>query len=86
MFGPGSSFFQPIALLTKSIDVVQHAIQQRFGRRRADAGSLQLPDLTALAVDLDAHALDLSPNVFDVRHGAPLVEMGWRYKNKITSR
>jgi hypothetical protein len=33
---------------------------------------LELPDLTALAVDLDAHALDLSPNVFDIRHGSAL--------------
>jgi hypothetical protein len=27
---------------------------------------LQLPDLTALAVDLKAHALDLAPNEFDI--------------------
>jgi hypothetical protein len=34
-----------------------------------------LPDLTALAVDLNAHALDLGPNAFDVRHGFRLVEI-----------
>jgi hypothetical protein len=33
---------------------------------------LQLPDLTALAVDLHAHAFDLGPNEFDVRHGRAL--------------
>jgi hypothetical protein len=33
---------------------------------------LQLPDLTALAVDLKAHALDLAPNEFDIRHGSAL--------------
>jgi hypothetical protein len=50
---------------------MQHPIQQRFGRRRGDAGSLQLPNLTSLAVDLNAHTLDLGPNVFNIRHGAP---------------
>jgi hypothetical protein len=33
---------------------------------------LQLPDLAALAVDLHAHAFDLGPNVFDIRHGHAL--------------
>lgn len=54
--------------------------QQRFGRRRGNAGSLQLPNLTALAVDLNAHTLDLGPNVSDIRHGKPC-ENEWR-KNK----
>jgi hypothetical protein len=31
---------------------------------------LQLPNLTALAVDLHAHTLDLGPNVFDIRLGS----------------
>jgi hypothetical protein len=30
---------------------------------------LKLPDLTALAVNLKAHTLDLAPNEFDIRHG-----------------
>jgi hypothetical protein len=33
---------------------------------------LQLPDLAALAVDLHAHAFDLGPNVFYIRHGHAL--------------
>jgi hypothetical protein len=68
----GLFFFQPVALRTKPVDIVQHPIQQRFGRRRGNAGSLQLSNLTALAVDLDAHALDLGPNAFDIRHGRAL--------------
>jgi hypothetical protein len=69
--------FQPVALCTKPIDVVQHPIQQRFGRRGRNACSLQLPDLTALAVGLNAHALDLGPNAFDIRHGRAFVRMGY---------
>jgi hypothetical protein len=30
---------------------------------------LESPDLTTVAVDLNAHTFDLGPNVFDVRHG-----------------
>jgi hypothetical protein len=47
--------FQPVALSTKPIDFVQHPIQQRFGSSRWNACSLELPDLAALAVDLNAH-------------------------------
>jgi len=36
---------------------------------------LELPDLTTLAVDLNAHTLDLASNVFDMRHGSAL----WNY-------
>jgi hypothetical protein len=32
--------------------------------------SLELPNLTALTVDLNAHTLDLGPNVIDIRHGS----------------
>jgi hypothetical protein len=31
---------------------------------------LELPNLTALAVHLNAHVLDLSPYVIDIRHGS----------------
>jgi hypothetical protein len=61
-----------VALRAKFVDVVQHPIQQRFGRSSWDACSLELPDLTALAVDLHAHTLDLVANEFDVRHGRAL--------------
>jgi|SRR5450631_3443788 hypothetical protein len=71
---PGLFLFQPVALRTKPIDVVQHPIQQRFGRRRWNACSLELPNLTALAMDLDAHTLDLGPNVFDIRHWSRLAK------------
>jgi hypothetical protein len=64
----GLLLFQP--LCTKPIDLVQHPIQQRFGRRGRDACSLELPNLAALAVDLNAHMLDLGPNVIDIRHGS----------------
>jgi hypothetical protein len=30
---------------------------------------LKLPDFAVLAMHLNAHSLDLGPNVFDVRHG-----------------
>jgi hypothetical protein len=53
------------------------SIQQSLGRCGWNARPLELPDLTALAVDLKPHALDFSPNVFDVRHGA-LCENGSR--------
>jgi hypothetical protein len=31
-----------------------------------------MANFTALAVDLNAHTLDLGPNVFDIRHRASL--------------
>jgi hypothetical protein len=71
--------FQPVALRTKPVDIVQHPIQQRFGRRGRNARPLELPDLTALAVDLHAHTLDLAPNVFDIRHGRAFVRMGYGF-------
>jgi hypothetical protein len=68
----GLLVFQPVALCAKPIDFVQHPIQQHFGRRGWDACSLELPYLAALAVDLNAHTLDLGPNVIDIRHGSAL--------------
>jgi hypothetical protein len=64
--------FQPVALCAKPIDFVQHPIQQRCGRSRWNACSLELPNLAALAVDLNAHTLDLGPNAIDIRHGSAL--------------
>src|SRR5216684_5740486 len=55
----GLLLFQPVALCTKPVDFVQHPIQQRLGRCGRDACSLELPNLAALAVHLDAHMLDL---------------------------
>jgi len=66
----GLLLFQPVALCTKPIDFVQHPIQQRFGRSRWNACSLELPNLAALAVHLNVHMLDLRPNVIDIRHGS----------------
>jgi hypothetical protein len=74
--GLGCSFFQPVALRTQPVDIVQHPIQQSLGRCGWNACSLELPDLTALALDLHAHTLDLAPNVFDIRHGRAFVRMG----------
>jgi hypothetical protein len=65
----GLLLFQPVALCTKPIDFVQHPIQQRFGRSRWNACSLELPNLAALALDVNAHMLDLGPNVFEIRQG-----------------
>jgi hypothetical protein len=73
---PGLLFFQTVALDTKPIDFVQHPIQQRFGRSRWNACSLELPNLAALAVHLNAHMLDLGPNVIDIRHGSHLAKKG----------
>ncbi|KRR13945.1 hypothetical protein CQ12_40495 [Bradyrhizobium jicamae] len=78
----GLRLLQSVALCTQRVDVIQHTIQQSFGRCLGNAGSLQLPDLAALAVDLRAHTFDLSPNEFDSLHGAPVVEVSWRHKNK----
>jgi hypothetical protein len=69
--------FQPVALRTKPVDIVQHPIQQRFGRRGRNARPLELPDLTALAANLNSHTLDLGPNEFDIRHGRAFVRMGY---------
>jgi hypothetical protein len=66
----GLLLFQPVALCTKPINVVQHPVQQRFGSSRWNACSLELPNLAALAVHLNAHMLDLGPNVIDIRHGS----------------
>jgi hypothetical protein len=66
----GLLLFQPVALYTKPIDFFQHPIQQRFSGSRWNACSLELPNLTALAVHLNAHMLDLGPNVIDIRHGS----------------
>jgi putative SOS response-associated peptidase YedK len=38
---------------------------------------LELPYLAALAVNLNAHTLDLGPNVIDIRHGFRLVNYGF---------
>jgi hypothetical protein len=61
----GLLLFQPVALCTKPIDFVQHPIQQSFGRSCLNACALELPNLAALAIDLNAHVLDLGPNVID---------------------
>jgi hypothetical protein len=67
--------FKPFALGAKSIDVIQHSIQQGLGRSGWDAGTLQLPDLAALPMNLNPHTFDFAPNEFDVRHRqSPLVK------------
>jgi hypothetical protein len=62
-------FLDSVALSTKSSDLLEHSMQQRFGRGSRYPGFLKLPDLAALAIHLNAHPLDLGPNTLDVRHG-----------------
>jgi hypothetical protein len=68
----GQLFLEPIAVGAKSVDLVEHAIQEGFRRRRGYSRPLQLPDLAALPMDLCPHPLDFAPNMIDVRHGPDL--------------
>jgi hypothetical protein len=63
-------FFQAVALFAKFIDFIEHSFEQSIGRSRGYPSPLKLSDFAALAVHLHPPALDLSPNVVDVRHGS----------------
>jgi hypothetical protein len=67
---------QPIALGAKVVDLVEHSVEQRLGRGGRYAGALQLPDLTALPLNLVPHALYLFPNELDVWHARPSAMKG----------
>jgi hypothetical protein len=67
----GLCFLEPVALDAKAVDGIEHSLKQGFGRCRRYHGPLELPDLSALTVDLNAQAFDVSPNMFDIRHIAP---------------
>jgi len=56
--------FSAVAISTKAIDVVQPSDQATIRRRRRDACSLQLPDITACGGP-EGDALDLAPNECD---------------------
>jgi hypothetical protein len=60
---------QPVALDTEFINPVEHALEQRLRRRGWYTSALELPDLTALAVNLGPHAHKLSSDELDSWHG-----------------
>jgi hypothetical protein len=65
--GPGCSFFSR----SRSAQSPSILFNIRFSNASAEAveipAFLKLPDLAAVAMHLNAHALDLGPNVFDIR-------------------
>lgn len=72
-----------VPLLTKGVDLGQHSSEQGFRRGRPDTRSLELEDLLPLPPDLYPHALDLAPDVVDVRHVPPReLEDGMRTKKE----
>ena len=56
----GLFLLQPVAFGAKTVDLVQHPVEQRLGGGAGYSCPLELPNLTALALDLMAHALDMS--------------------------
>ena len=50
---------QPVTLRTERVNLVEHSLQQRFRRRRRNAGLLQLQYFSALPADLNAPTRDL---------------------------
>ena len=61
---------EPFTLVTEALDLDQHPLQQKFGRRSRDAGALELEDLLTLSSELDAHVLDFGADVVQT-HSAP---------------
>jgi hypothetical protein len=64
----GLLFLESLALSAEPVDSVEHSIQQGFGRGGGYSGTLELLDLSALPMNLQAHVLDLGPNKFDIWH------------------
>src|SRR5947209_1408531 len=64
-------FFQPVAFQAKSVDPVEHSLQQGFGRTGGDPGPLQLQDFLAPAPELGAHSLDFAADGFKLQRIAP---------------
>src|SRR5581483_1773639 len=62
---------QPVPFGTKAIDLVEHSLEERVGRGSRYPRPLKLRDFLALAAYLDAHALDFTPDEFNVRHAWP---------------
>jgi hypothetical protein len=58
LHGPGCSFFSR-SRAAQSPSMLFNIRSSSLGRRRRHACSLELLDLAALAVDLNAHTLDL---------------------------
>lgn len=62
---------QPVTLANQLIDLVLHPLEQRHGRGRIDACPLEVENVSLLALDLNAHARDLGPNMVK-SHGVTL--------------
>jgi len=50
-------------------DLVEHPLEQGLGGGGGSTGSVELEDFPTLAANLPAHALDLTTNELDIRHG-----------------
>jgi hypothetical protein len=48
--------------------LIEHSLEQSFGRSRRNTSLAELKHLSALASDLDAHAYDFRADEVDVRH------------------
>ncbi|WP_349253700.1 hypothetical protein [Bradyrhizobium sp. CB82] len=55
-------FLEPVSLGAQFVDLVEHPVQKRLGRRGRNSRPLKLPDFAARAMDLGPHALDLAPH------------------------
>lgn len=63
--------FEPITLGAEPVDFGVHPRQQQLSRGGRYARPLELKNLLALALHLDAHVLDFGPNT--VKHSYPQV-------------
>ena len=61
-------FLQSVAFSAKLVEVVQHLVQQRFGRGAEYSRMPQLPDFAAEALNLTAAVFNISTNEINVRH------------------
>jgi hypothetical protein len=54
-------FLEPTLCRAKLVDLVEHSLQECFGRGSQNPCPLKLPDFAASAVHLRAHPLHLAP-------------------------
>jgi hypothetical protein len=50
--------FQPVSLSAKTLNLIEHSLQERFGRGGRYPGSLKEEDFPPLTPDLGAHSFD----------------------------
>jgi hypothetical protein len=72
----------PVALGTQLIDLREHPRQQLLRRGGAYPGPLKIPNLSTLPVNLTAHMLNFSPDMFEGRHLPTVNETGTNFKSQ----